>query len=297
MFDGFTPQARVLWQRAEAEAQRYGHAALEPDHLLLALAKEESEGVLEILSQHRVDPYAVWQETRRALPESKSPVEAAPAAAPVMRNVLEWAHEEAERLRHGQIASEHLFLALLRLDGAAGKRLLDMGLSLDRARAIVASRPGPVDQERMIRAERRLEPLLPPRLDEPAPLAPLPSISLPNAKPSLTADVHAETEAKPIDWQLQMTQILLTTLAGLVGGYLLYQNVDGMAGVGMAAFVLSLFRNSLTGMFAGGLLGFVIADRRFPHPMYSLLWIAAGAFVGSFTGNYWRRFAPSVSKR
>lgn len=66
------------------------------------------------------------------------------------RRVVVLAQEEARRLDHGFIGTEHLMLGLIAQgDGVGGKALLDLGLSLDTARAdverIIGRGSGPVD--------------------------------------------------------------------------------------------------------------------------------------------------------
>jgi len=54
------------------------------------------------------------------------------------RRVLSLAHEEAERMRHSHIGTEHLLLGLMLEDGGiAGRVLKELGLEFDRVRGII----------------------------------------------------------------------------------------------------------------------------------------------------------------
>ena len=54
------------------------------------------------------------------------------------RRVLSLAQEEAERLQHHQIGTEHLLLGLMREEGGvAGRVLRDLGLDLRRVEELV----------------------------------------------------------------------------------------------------------------------------------------------------------------
>src|SRR6266568_5805885 len=54
------------------------------------------------------------------------------------RKVLSLAQEEAQRLRHNYIGTEHLLLGLIREgDGVAAKVLSNLGVDLDKARISV----------------------------------------------------------------------------------------------------------------------------------------------------------------
>jgi hypothetical protein len=103
-----------------------------------------------------------------------------------------------------------------------------------------------------------------------------------------------------IDYQLFLTQIILALTMGLAGGFLAYESIDAMAGAAVLFALAACFRNSLLGMFLGGGLGVLIAPRMQNHfqmvetPIAALVpLVLLGAFIGSFLGNYWRRFCPT----
>lgn len=61
------------------------------------------------------------------------------------RRVLSLAHQEAERLHHNYIGTEHLLLGLIREEGGVASRVLrELGLEASRVEEIVIrlSRPG-----------------------------------------------------------------------------------------------------------------------------------------------------------
>ena len=60
------------------------------------------------------------------------------------RRVLSLAHQEAERLRHDYIGTEHLLLGLIREEGGvAGRVLRELGLEVNRVQEIVERLTGP----------------------------------------------------------------------------------------------------------------------------------------------------------
>jgi ATP-dependent Clp protease ATP-binding subunit ClpC len=60
------------------------------------------------------------------------------------RRVLSLAHQEAERMRHNYIGTEHLLLGLMREEGGvAGRVLRELGLEADRVQEIVERLTGP----------------------------------------------------------------------------------------------------------------------------------------------------------
>ena len=60
------------------------------------------------------------------------------------RRVLSLAHQEAERMRHNYIGTEHLLLGLIREEGGvAGRVLRELGLEADRVQEVVERLTGP----------------------------------------------------------------------------------------------------------------------------------------------------------
>ena len=60
------------------------------------------------------------------------------------RRVLSLAHQEAERMRHNYIGTEHLLLGLIREEGGvAGRVLRELGLDAERVQEIVERLTGP----------------------------------------------------------------------------------------------------------------------------------------------------------
>jgi ATP-dependent Clp protease ATP-binding subunit ClpC len=56
------------------------------------------------------------------------------------RRVLSLAHQEAERMRHNYIGTEHLLLGLIKEEGGvAGRVLRELGLETERVQEIVES--------------------------------------------------------------------------------------------------------------------------------------------------------------
>lgn len=55
------------------------------------------------------------------------------------KRTLALAQDEAMRLRHGWIGTEHLLLGLLRGEGIAAEALEELGVTLERSRALVAA--------------------------------------------------------------------------------------------------------------------------------------------------------------
>ena len=126
-FDKFTGKAQEALQGAAELARDSGQQAVEPEHLLLALVREE-EGVARTLleragaSVHALEPALVSVVER--FPKVSGGGQ--PYLSPALNKALEQAEMEAERLKDEYISTEHLLLAL-----ADNKILKDAGAMHD----------------------------------------------------------------------------------------------------------------------------------------------------------------------
>ncbi|MGQ9683281.1 MAG: ATP-dependent Clp protease ATP-binding subunit [Anaerolineae bacterium] len=134
-FDRFTKRARETLTYAQEEALRLGHTCIGTEHLLLGLLRE-GEGVAARvlgdlgLSLSRARD-AVERYTGRGNRSPGGRVELAPAT----KHVIELAVDEARRLGHHYIGTEHLLLGLSReAEGMAVGILEALGVSLDQVR-------------------------------------------------------------------------------------------------------------------------------------------------------------------
>jgi ATPases with chaperone activity, ATP-binding subunit len=120
-FDKFTERARKVLTLAQEEAQRFNHNYIGTEHLLLGLVREGDGVAARVLSNMGVQ-----------LPKVRSAVEfiigrgdQAPTGdiglTPRAKKVIELAVDEARRLNHHYIGTEHL-LARTRSRGRRDRR-------------------------------------------------------------------------------------------------------------------------------------------------------------------------------
>src|SRR5487761_566101 len=125
--DKFTEKAQAALQGAAELARERGQQAVEPEHLLLALVREE-EGVARTLleragaSVQALEPALV--STVERFPKLSGGGQ--PYLSPALNKAIEQAEHEAERLKDEYLSTEHLVLAL-----ADHKALKDMGATHD----------------------------------------------------------------------------------------------------------------------------------------------------------------------
>ncbi|CCF84664.1 Clp protease N-terminal domain-containing protein [Nitrolancea hollandica] len=112
-FQKFTERAREVLRYAQEEAQRLNHTYIGPEHLLLGLVREGDGVAARVLSNMGVD----LRKVRAAVASIIGPRDSAAVhelgLTPRAKQVIELAVDEARRLNHRYIGTEHLLLGLL----------------------------------------------------------------------------------------------------------------------------------------------------------------------------------------
>jgi ATP-dependent Clp protease ATP-binding subunit ClpA len=131
----FTQKARRVLSLAQEEAERLQHNYIGTEHLLLGLMREQ-EGVASKvlrdlgLEQRRVEEL-VGRMTRAVTGPPRSQLDLSPST----KRALELAVDEARRMGHQYIGTEHLLLGLVRQsEGVAIDVLKRLGVSPDEVR-------------------------------------------------------------------------------------------------------------------------------------------------------------------
>lgn len=137
MFERYTESARRALFFARYEVTALGGRAIEPEHLLLGLLRSATPLLSQILREAKIQTSELRDEiTRRLAAEEKVPTSVEIPFGDATKRALHFAAEEADRLLHTFIGTEHLLLALLRDEqGSAGAILSARGLRLEPTRA------------------------------------------------------------------------------------------------------------------------------------------------------------------
>ena len=137
-FDKFTDDARAVLNASQSEARRFRHDYIGTEHLLLGLVAVK-EGVAAIaLTQLGVEAAAVRTAVEFIIGTGEHPGVGEVGLTPRSKRVIELAIDEARRLDHRYIGTEHLLLGLLREgEGIAAGVLVSLGVNLDDARHTV----------------------------------------------------------------------------------------------------------------------------------------------------------------
>src|SRR2546430_507088 len=144
MFERYTEKARRVIFFARYEASQFGAPAIEPEHLLLGLMREDKTLTGRFFPRAQVSIESIRKEIEgRTLLREKISTSVELPLAPETKRVLHYAHEESDRLQHRHIGTEHLLLGLLREERSmAAEILYERGLRLNAVRDEIARQSG-----------------------------------------------------------------------------------------------------------------------------------------------------------
>ena len=116
----FTQRARRVLSLAQEEAERLQHSYIGTEHLLLGLMREEGGVAGRVLSELGLDQRRVEELIERMTSSNRTTGPVQMDLSPSTKKVLELAVDEARRMGHHYIGTEHLLLGLVRQqDGVA----------------------------------------------------------------------------------------------------------------------------------------------------------------------------------
>ena len=137
-FEKFTDRARKVLTLAQEEATRFNHNYIGTEHLLLGLVRENDGVAAKVLANMGVQLSKVRSAVEFIIGRGESMVPGELGLTPRAKKVLELAIDEARRLNHHYIGTEHLLLGLVREgEGIAAGVLESLGVNLERVRTQV----------------------------------------------------------------------------------------------------------------------------------------------------------------
>jgi ATP-dependent Clp protease ATP-binding subunit ClpC len=140
MFERYTEKARRVIFFARYEASQFGSPYIETEHLLLGIVRED-KALSNRLLRFEVASIRKQVEGQTTAREKTSTSVDLPLSNESKR-VLAYAAEEAERLSHKHIGTEHLLLGLLREEKCFAAQILkERGVQLSQVREELARQP------------------------------------------------------------------------------------------------------------------------------------------------------------
>jgi ATP-dependent Clp protease ATP-binding subunit ClpC len=131
----FTQRARRVLSLAQEEAERMQHSHIGTEHLLLGLMREEGGVAGRVLRELGLRTNQVEQIVERLTSANKRAGVTRMDLSPATKKVLELAVDEARRMGHHYIGTEHLLLGLARsTEGVAVDVFRELNISPDEIR-------------------------------------------------------------------------------------------------------------------------------------------------------------------
>src|ERR1700722_6796590 len=144
MFEHYTEKARRTIFFARYEASLFGSPYIEAEYLLLGLLREDKALANRFLRSDSSVESIRKQIERHTVPREKVSTSVDLPLSQECKRALAYGAEEAERLNHKPIDTEHLLLGLLREKKCFAAQLLnEQGLTLDSARELVQQSEAP----------------------------------------------------------------------------------------------------------------------------------------------------------
>lgn len=124
MFGRFTERARKVLSLAEQEAIKLNHNYVGTEHILLGLVKETEGIASKVLNKQGITEDEVVKKIESLIGEGKQEVSGSIGLTPRCKKVLNLSMDEARRLGHNYIGTEHILLGLIREGEGVAVRIL-----------------------------------------------------------------------------------------------------------------------------------------------------------------------------
>src|SRR5690625_5016320 len=134
MFGRFTERAQKVLALAQEEAVRLGHNNVGTEHILLGLVREGDGIAAKALNALGLESEKIQKEVETLIGRGEEAVQTI-HYTPRAIKVIELSMDEARKLGHSYVGTEHILLGLIREgDGVAARVLNNLGISLNKAR-------------------------------------------------------------------------------------------------------------------------------------------------------------------
>ncbi|WP_106495572.1 ATP-dependent protease ATP-binding subunit ClpC [Lentibacillus sp. Marseille-P4043] len=134
MFGRFTERAQKVLALSQEEAIRLGHNNIGTEHILLGLVREGDGIAAKALQSLGLEVEKIQQEVEQLIGVGKQTMQTI-HYTPRAKKVVELSQDEARKLGHSYVGTEHILLGLIREgEGVAARVLNNLGVSLNKAR-------------------------------------------------------------------------------------------------------------------------------------------------------------------
>jgi len=134
IFGRFTERAQKVLALSQEEAVRLQHSNIGTEHILLGLIREGEGIAAKALQQLGLEAAKIQEEVEKLIGVGKQPTQTI-HYTPRAKKVVELSQDEARKLGHSYVGTEHILLGLIREgEGVAARVLNNLGVSLNKAR-------------------------------------------------------------------------------------------------------------------------------------------------------------------
>jgi len=134
-FEKFSERARRVLSLAQEEAQRFNHNYIGTEHILLGLVRENEGTASKVLGGLGIELNKIRSAVEFIIGKGDTAASGEIGLTPRAKKVIELAVDEARRLNHHYIGTEHLLIGLMREgEGVAAGVLESLGVTLDKVR-------------------------------------------------------------------------------------------------------------------------------------------------------------------
>jgi ATP-dependent Clp protease ATP-binding subunit ClpA len=164
LFDRFTQRGRAAITQSAAEARRLNHPSVGPEHIFLGMIGQ-AEGVAGwVLAELGVTLDVAREKVESLAGRGERTMRGEIPFSPEGKRVLTLALDEARRLGHNYIGTEHLLLALFQLDDTPGgvpiaNVMMEFRLNAESVRALIMRELSQPQRQRSTHARLPLGPL------------------------------------------------------------------------------------------------------------------------------------------
>lgn len=134
-FERFTERAKKVLTLAQEEAERSHHTYIGTEHLLLGLLREGDGVAARVLNSMGIEIGRVRQVIEAVLGRNERILIQQIVPTSRVKKVIEISFDEARRMGHNYVGTEHVLLGLLiEGEGIAAHVLQDLGVTVEKAR-------------------------------------------------------------------------------------------------------------------------------------------------------------------
>ncbi|MCE4957915.1 ATP-dependent Clp protease ATP-binding subunit [Macrococcoides caseolyticum] len=157
MFGRLTERAQRVLAHAQEEAIRLNHNNIGTEHLLLGLVKEPDGIAAKVLAAYNITEEKVVQEVEQLIGHGTD-MGGVIQYTPRAKKVIELSLDEARKLNHNFVGTEHILLGLIREnEGVAARVLANLDLNITKARSQVVKLLGSPEMDAKSSSESKAQ--------------------------------------------------------------------------------------------------------------------------------------------